>query len=85
MRGIAGRLRLEAAELGSIAARTAAPTELQGNFGEAADRDREVAFALREAAARIAGRLEALAADVDSGAAWLDRAILAARASGGTW
>ena len=85
MRGLAARLRLEAAELGGIAARTAVPTELPGNFGEAADRDRELSFALRQSAGRISRRLEALAADVDAGAAWLDQAILEARAAGGTW
>jgi hypothetical protein len=85
MRSLAARLRLEAAELSSIAARTAGATELPGNIGEAADRDREASFALREAAGRIARRLEALASDVDAGAVWLDQAILEARATGGTW
>jgi hypothetical protein len=82
MRSLATRLRMEAGEIESIFARTAHATELPRNQGEAADRDREAARAFREAGARIARRFEALASDIDAGAAWLDQAILDARARG---
>jgi hypothetical protein len=82
MRSLAVRLRMEAFEIDSIFARTAHATELPGNQGEAADRDREAARRFRESGARIARRFEALASDVEAGAAWLDQAILEARARG---
>jgi hypothetical protein len=81
IRLVAGRLRLEAADLTTILARTSAPTALPRNRGAFADQRRDAAASLRERAAWIATRLEGLAIDLDRGANWLEQAQIEARAT----
>ena len=85
LRSLAVRLRIDAADVATILARTAGPAGLPQNQGAAAELDREVAAGLRERAGWNSTRLENVALELDRGAEWLDEARLAAEAAGETW
>jgi hypothetical protein len=74
IRSLATQLRREAVELSDSVRRTAGSTDLPANRGAFADRARDTAGGLRERATWIATRIDAIAADLDRGAAWIEEA-----------
>jgi len=74
LRSLARALRRDAGELSACEQQVARAGELPGNSGGFADRAREVSGGLRERTAWIVSRLEAIATEIDRGAAWIEEA-----------